>query len=115
MDTTPSPNPTEGRRPASRIRILTAGAAVVGVAATAGIGFVVASGGLSPVDMAAVTEPQATAPAGVAAPDLPSSTQGPAGQGNQGRHGQPPGLPGAPGGQRPIGAPGPGDASTGGS
>jgi hypothetical protein len=26
MDTTPSPNPTEGRRPASRIRILTAGA-----------------------------------------------------------------------------------------
>jgi hypothetical protein len=38
MDTTPFPNPTEGRRPASRIRILTAGAAVVGVTATAGPG-----------------------------------------------------------------------------
>ena len=36
MDTTSSPNPTDGRRPTSRIRIDTAGAAVVGVAAGPG-------------------------------------------------------------------------------
>jgi hypothetical protein len=36
MDTSPSPNPTEGRRQASRIRILTAGAAVAGHASTGG-------------------------------------------------------------------------------
>jgi hypothetical protein len=36
MDTTPSLNPAEGRRPASRTRILTAGTAGPGRASTGG-------------------------------------------------------------------------------
>jgi hypothetical protein len=117
MDTTPSRNPTEGCRPASHIRILTA---VAGVAATAGKGFVVDSGGIPQLDTTAVTWAPAATTAGMAAPDLPSSDQAPSpvqspvDQG-PGRRGKPPAPVGAPGGQPPTGAVGTGHASTGGS
>lgn len=108
------PSPAEARPPVSRLRLIAAGAAFAGVAATAGIGLAIAGGG-SPVS---TTQQAAPASPGTqqTTPSLPqgwdTTAQRPGGHGDH--HGTPAGSQGdtliVPGGNG-----GPGHVATGGS
>ena len=130
-----APRPAPESRRSSRLRTITAGIAVVGVAATAGLGLVAARNADTTTGGSTTTD-DGTLPATGADPDdtttLPGFTDGSAPGGEAvpgfggrgpGRHGFEPGTGApAPGDQAPgitveppAGATGPGDVSTGGS
>jgi hypothetical protein len=108
----------------SRLRVLGAGAALAGVAATAGIGLILVAGGGSArttgvASGLAASAPAATTPSGGLA-DPGTAGQASAVTGDSGRHGHGPrdaaGFPGTGSTvEPPSGATGPGHAATGGS